>query len=135
MTASSDPVPSAGAVRVAIGTSTGARVSEHFGHATRFEIWEVGPAGSRYLESRNNRPACGSGCGDSSEENRADAVMDASVALIADCKAVVVSRLGECAINRLTKLGILAFETDDTVDDTVRQLAAFDGLFSAEAVA
>lgn len=130
MTVSSDPAHSASAVRVAIGTSTGARVSEHFGHATRFEIWEVGPAGSRYLESRNNRPACGSGCGD-----RAEAVMDASVALIADCKAVVVSRLGECAIIRLTKLGILAFETDDTVDDTVRQLAAFDGLFSAEAVA
>ncbi|WP_370674674.1 NifB/NifX family molybdenum-iron cluster-binding protein [Pleomorphomonas sp. PLEO] len=130
MTASSDPALSSGAVRVAIGTSTGARVSEHFGHATRFEIWEVGPAGSRFLETRNNRPACGSGCGD-----RAEAVMDASVALIADCKAVVVSRLGECAINRLTKLGILAFETDDTVDDTVRQLAAFDGLFTAEAVA
>ena len=130
MTTSSEPASSAVAVRVAIGTSTGARVSEHFGHATRFEIWEVGPAGSRFLESRNNRPACGSGCGD-----RADAVMDASVALIADCKAVVVSRLGECAINRLTKLGILAFETDDTVGDTVRQLAAFDGLFSAEAVA
>lgn len=130
MMASSDPAPCAGAVRVAIGTSTGARVSEHFGHATRFEIWEVGPDGSRYLESRNNRPACGSGCGD-----QAEVVMDASVALIADCKAVVVSRLGECAINRLTKLGILAFETDDTVDDTVRQLAAFDGLFVSEAVA
>ncbi|WP_053239773.1 NifB/NifX family molybdenum-iron cluster-binding protein [Pleomorphomonas koreensis] len=130
MTAPSDPSLSPGAVRVAIGTSTGARVSEHFGHATRFEIWEVSPAGSRYLESRSNRPACGSGCGDRAEE-----VMDASVTLIADCKAVVVSRLGECAINRLTRLGILAFETDDTVDDTVRQLAAFDGLFSAEAMA
>lgn len=130
MTALSDPALSSGAVRVAIGTSTSARVSEHFGHATRFEIWEVSPAGSRFLESRNNRPACDSGCGD-----RADAVMDASVALIADCRAVVVSRLGECAINRLARLGILAFETDDTVDDTVRQLAAFDTLFATEAVA
>lgn len=114
-------------VRVAIGTASGARVSEHFGHATRFEIWEVTPSGSRFIETRNNRPACGAGCGD-----RADAVMDASVALIADCKAVVVSRLGECAINRLTRLGILAFETDDRVDDTLRQLSAFDGLFERE---
>ena len=49
--------------------------------------------------------------------------MDASVAAVADCRAVVVARLGECAINRLDKLGILAFETEDPVDATVRQLA------------
>ena len=61
--------------------------------------------------------------------------MDASVALVADCRAVVVSRLGECAINRLTRLGILAFETDDTVDDTLRQLGRFDGLFATETAA
>ena len=30
--------------------------------------------------------------------------------------------IGECALNRLDKLGILAFETDDPVDATVRQL-------------
>ncbi len=119
-----------GSVRVAIGTASGARVSEHFGHATRFEIWEVSPAGARFLESRNNRPACGSGCGD-----RADEVMDASVALVADCRAVLVSRLGECAINRLSKLGILAFETDDRVDDALRELSAFDGLFAVETAA
>ena len=123
------PTPLPATVRVAIGTASGARVSEHFGHATRFEIWDVSAEGSRHVETRNNRPACGSGC------DRADEAMDASVALVADCRAVVVSRLGECAINRLTKLGILAFETDDTVDDTVRQLAAFDGLFVSEAVA
>lgn len=122
--------PSGGVVRVAIGTASGARVSEHFGQATRFEIWEVTPSGSRFLETRNNRPACGAGCGD-----RADEVMDASVALVSDCRAVVVSRLGECAINRLTRLGILAFETDDRVDDTLRQLSAFDGLFERETAA
>ena len=53
----------------------------------------------------------------------------------AQFRSQVVSRLGECAINRLTRLGILAFETDDTVDDTVRQLVTFDGLFVSEAVA
>ena len=117
-------------VRVAIGTASGARVSEHFGHATRFEIWEVSPLGAHFLETRNNRPACGAGCGD-----RADEVMDASVALVADCRAVLVSRLGECAINRLAKLGILAFETDDRVDDALRELSAFDGLFVGETAA
>jgi nitrogen fixation protein NifX len=70
-----------------------------------------------------NRPSCGVG------SDRADALMDASVAAVADCRAVVVARLGECAINRLDKLGILAFETDDPVDATVRQLSGYAALF------
>ncbi|MBB4199523.1 hypothetical protein CCR94_01310 [Rhodoblastus sphagnicola] len=112
--------------RVAIGTHSGVRVSEHFGQATRFEIWEVRSEGSRLVETRVNRPACGSG------DDRADEIMDASVAAVADCRAVVVARIGECALTRLGKLGILAFETDDTVDDTVRQLAGYAGLFERE---
>ncbi|RBP17601.1 putative Fe-Mo cluster-binding NifX family protein [Roseiarcus fermentans] len=114
------------AVRVAIATHTGVRVSEHFGHATRFEIWEVSPDGARLVESRVNRPACGVGA------DRADELMDASVAAVADCRAVVVARLGECAINRLDTLGILAFETEDTVDETVRELGRYAALFERE---
>jgi predicted Fe-Mo cluster-binding NifX family protein len=113
----------AGAVRVAIGTHSGMRVSEHFGQATRFEIWEVAPDGARLVETRVNRPACGSG------GERADALMDASVATVADCRAVVVARFGECALNRLDKLGILAFESEDPVDATVRELADYAALF------
>ena len=117
------PTTQGRAVRVAIATHTGVRVSEHFGHATRFEIWEVSPEGARLVETRVNRPACGVGA------DRADELMDASVAAVADCRAVVVARLGECAINRLDKLGILAFETDDPVDATVRQLSRYAALF------
>jgi predicted Fe-Mo cluster-binding NifX family protein len=118
--------PQSAAVRVAIGTHSGVRVSEHFGQATRFEIWEVRPDGFRFLETRVNRPACGSGC------ERADEMMDVSVAAVADCRAVVVARIGECALTRLDKLGILAFETDDPVDATVRQLADYAGLYERE---
>jgi predicted Fe-Mo cluster-binding NifX family protein len=126
MTAES-PVPGRSrAVRVAIGTHSGVRVSEHFGQATRFEIWEVTPDGARLVETRVNRPACGSG------DDRADALMEASVAAVADCRAVVVARIGECALNRLDKLGILAFETDDPVDATVCELANYAALFERE---
>jgi predicted Fe-Mo cluster-binding NifX family protein len=114
------------AVRVAIGTHTGVRVSEHFGRATRFEIWELGPDGARLVGWRTIRPACGVG------SDRADELMDASVAAIADCRAVVVARIGECALNRLDKLGIVAFETEDPVDAAVRQLADYAALFERE---
>ena len=114
------------AVRVAIGTHSGVRVSEHFGQATRFEIWEVALDGARLVETRVNRPACGTG------SDHADALMEASVAAVADCRAVVVARIGECALNRLDKLGVLAFETDDPVDATVRELATYAALFERE---
>ena len=126
MSAEPLPPPPARSVRVAIGSHSGVRVSEHFGQATRFEIWEIGPNGARHVESRVNRPSCGVG------SDRADELMDASVAAVADCRAVVVARIGECALNRLDKLGILAFETDDPVDATVRQLADYAQLFERE---
>jgi predicted Fe-Mo cluster-binding NifX family protein len=118
--------PLEGAVRVAIGTHSGVRVSEHFGQATRFEIWEVAPDGARLIETRVNRPACGTG------SDRADALMEASVATVVDCRAMVVARIGECALNRLDKLGVLAFETDDPVDATVRELANYAALVERE---
>ncbi len=114
------------AVRVAVATHTGVRVSEHFGLATRFEIWEVTPGGGRLVETRVNRPPCGSG------SERADAMMDASVAAVADCRAVVAAKIGECALTRLDALGVLAFETDDPVDSTIRQLADYPALFERE---
>ena len=55
--------------------------------------------------------------------------MDASVASVADCRAVVVAQIGECALNRLDRLGILAFETEDSVDTAVRQLSGYAPLF------
>ena len=59
--------------------------------------------------------------------------MEASVRTVADCRAVVVAKIGECALNRLDQLGILAFETEDPVDQTVRELSRFAGLFAMEA--
>ena len=56
---SAAPVRPAGdrVIRVAIGTHTGVRVSEHFGHATRFEIWELGPdGGARLVEIARQPP-------------------------------------------------------------------------------
>jgi len=114
------------AVRIAIGTHNGVRVSEHFGHATRFEIWEVSPDGARLVESRINRPSCGVG------SDRADELMDASIAAVADCRAVVVARIGECALNRLDKLGILAFEADEPVDAAVRQLSHYAAVYEGK---
>lgn len=103
---------------VAIATGDGVAVTEHFGYASQFEIWDLGSPKPQLIEVRRNLPACDA---DRSLDQRDP--MDVSVDLVADCRAVVVAKIGECAINRLTKLGIFAFESDDRVDATLRELA------------
>ena len=51
--------------------------------------------------------------------------MERSVETVSDCRVVVVARIGDCALSRLTALGILAFEADEPVDVAVREVAAF----------
>ncbi|MBI5132702.1 MAG: dinitrogenase iron-molybdenum cofactor biosynthesis protein [Rhodopseudomonas palustris] len=110
--------PTTRQIKVAIATGDGISVTEHFGYATRFQIWDFADGSPRQLETRPNRPACGA---DRSAQRREP--MDESVELVADCRAVIVARIGECGVDRLTALGILAFETEDAVDSAVRELA------------
>jgi nitrogen fixation protein NifB len=107
--------------KVAIATGDGVAVTEHFGYATQFQIWDFAGNPPRLLETRRNLPACGPDRNSPAALQRDP--MDISVELVADCRAVVVARIGECGVNRLTALGILAFETDDAVDTAVRELA------------
>lgn len=107
-------------MKVAIGTGDGVFVTEHFGFATQFQIWDLGSGAPRLIETRRNLPACGAG-----PQADATALMDRSVETVSDCRAVVVARIGECALTRLTALGILAFEADEPVKVALREISAF----------
>lgn len=111
------PPPTTGQIKVAIATGDGVAVTEHFGYATRFQIWDVSQVPPRLIETRHNLPACGA----ERSLDRRDP-MDVSVELVADCRAVVVAKIGECGLNRLTELGVLAFETDDSLDVVLHEL-------------
>lgn len=104
-------------LQVAIATRDGVAVTEHFGSAARFDIWRLDGPAPRLIETRRNVAACG-------HPDAPGDAMDASVALVADCRAVVVTRIGECALGRLGQFGILAFEGDDPVADVITELAA-----------
>jgi nitrogen fixation protein NifB len=105
-------------LRIAVGTSNGVSITEHFGFATEFQIWDVAGAAPRLVETRQNVPACGA----KRRTNSVD-LMQGSVDAVADCRAVVVARIGECALTRLLALGILAFEANDTVETALREIA------------
>jgi predicted Fe-Mo cluster-binding NifX family protein len=119
--------PARSPVDVAVGSRDGRTVSEHFGHAAAFQIWRLDAAGPRLVDIRANEAACGHAVDPA-------AAMDRSVELVADCRAVVVSKIGDCAIGRLTALGVLAFESDEPVTRTLAELAEFFAAREAQEV-
>ena len=113
-------------MRIAVASGDGVVVDQHFGHASRFLIWDLTDGAPRLVETRHNAPACGAGW----QPGAADP-MQTSVDLVTDCRAVVVAQIGDCAITLLSRRGILAFESTDPVETVLRELAEYPDLAGA----
>ena len=88
-----DPV-----LRVAVTSSRGTAVDQHFGRAERFLIFEIGPGEAHFLEARP-RP-------EAPREGDFDPVAE----LLSDCRAVLTEKAGPHPRERLEKRGILCLE-------------------------
>ncbi len=86
-------------ILVAVATKGGERINEHFGHATEFQVYEVGPAGARFVGHRRVDTYCEGGAGD---EDALETVLGA----IGDCAAVFVAKIGACPREKLAAAGI-----------------------------
>ncbi|MBI5556617.1 MAG: dinitrogenase iron-molybdenum cofactor biosynthesis protein [Deltaproteobacteria bacterium] len=91
-------------MRIAIVSTDGVNVNDHFGKAERFLIYEAGPQGLTPIAER--RVACLS-TGDQSHQF--DAARFNSVAEgLAGCQRVYCTRIGDRPRQELEKLGITA---------------------------
>jgi predicted Fe-Mo cluster-binding NifX family protein len=106
-------------MRIAIASGDGRLVDQHFGHATQFLICEPNGTGFRLIDVRRNSPACGAGWTPGAEDP-----MERSARLVADCQVVLVAQIGECGLERLSELGIEAFELPGPIDRALRQVTA-----------
>jgi predicted Fe-Mo cluster-binding NifX family protein len=88
-------------VKVAVATKEGKAVSEHFGHATRFAIYEVTPESVCLLEEREVSHYCLGGEGDAT-------AMPGILATIRDCQAVLVAKIGDGPTEKLRAIGVAA---------------------------
>jgi hypothetical protein len=84
---------------VAVATKGDGAVSLHFGHADAFQVYGVGPAGIRYLETRAVEHYCQGGYGD---EDKREIILRA----LADCTALFVARVGDGPRAQLEAAGI-----------------------------
>jgi len=105
-------------VRIAVATTDGKVVNEHFGRASAFYILELDEAGYRLMEKRETAPVCAGGTHD-------DRAMGNTVALLGDCRAVLVSRAGPGAKRSLEIQGISVFEIGLPINEALDKLRAY----------
>jgi nitrogen fixation protein NifB len=86
-------------VLIAVATTGGGKINEHFGHATEFQIYEVGTEGCSFVGHRRVDLYCQGGYG---EEETLPTVIRA----INDCVAVFVAKVGGCPRAELAAAGI-----------------------------
>jgi nitrogen fixation protein NifB len=86
-------------VLVAVATTGGGKVNEHFGHATEFQIFELTAASAAFVGHRRVDLYCQGGVG---EDEQLPSIVNA----INDCHAVLVAKIGACPRDELTAAGI-----------------------------
>ncbi len=96
-------------IRVAVASSDGKTINEHFGRARRFMIYRLQDGSWHHLEDRENLPPCAG-------QEHSDDLLDRTAELIADCKHVVVNQIGPGAIDTLLDRRILPFMLEGTIE-------------------
>ncbi len=112
-------------LRVAVATEDGIDV-QHFGHATRFHVYDLDGAGISLVEKRENGPLPTPG------EDRA-AAHKTKVERIRDCQALIVARVGPNALRLIEEQGIAVYESQNSVTDALNELATAEGFTAASA--
>jgi nitrogen fixation protein NifX len=110
--------------RIAIASDGGRMVDTHFGHAGRFEVYELAEGRYSFVEAREVAPACSGGRHEVTS-------FDATLSAISDCEAVFVSVIGYGAASYLIGKGMRVFESPFTaISDLLGKVVA-EGLLEA----
>ena len=88
-------------LRLAVATKDGLAISEHFGHAKLFYIYDVSNNQCRLVEQRHVDHYCLGGHSDKS-------ALAGILETIKDCKAVFVAKIGDGPTEKLLARGIEA---------------------------
>ena len=88
-------------LRLAVASKEGQAISEHFGHARRFAVYEVSPTDCRLLEEREVEHYC---LGNSASQSALAGILET----IRDCQAVFVAKIGDGPTEKLRAIGVHA---------------------------
>lgn len=106
--------------KVAVATSDGIVVNQHFGRASEFWVYGIGTDNTiNYLEKRITAPLCHGG-------NHDDAELKASVERLSDCGYVLVSRIGIGASQALESRGVSPMELPGMIEESINKLIVYE---------
>lgn len=104
-------------MRVAVVSSDGKVVNQHFGKASRFLIFEVADGKIQFIEERKNTPLCGS-----AENGHANDALSRTISLISDCQAVLCARIGGVAEEELRRNKIRPVEAPYFIHEALKNI-------------
>lgn len=96
-------------VKIAVASTDGKVINEHFGRAENFHIFEVQPGSYRYLETRSVNSCCNSG-------SHSNALFDAVAETLKDCVAIITAKIGDGAEAYMESKGFTVFEAPYAVN-------------------
>jgi nitrogen fixation protein NifB len=96
-------------ILVAVATKGGGLVNQHFGHAKEFQVYEVDGHTVRYVGHRKVDHYCQGGYGEK-------ATLENIIQSISDCKAVMVSKIGDGPKEKLQNIGVQVYEAYDSIE-------------------
>lgn len=103
--------------RVAVASTDGIVVNQHFGHTEQFHIAELDTETltHQYIESRNVQRACQ---GHEHHQKSFDAILET----LSDVSAILVAKIGEGASDYLESHGMLVYESPFPVEAVLEKI-------------
>lgn len=104
--------------RIAIATSDGKTVNEHFGHAKFFRVYQTDENTYEYIELRDAVAACQHSLGH--DVTRFDKIIE----LLSDCDALLVEKIGAGAAAYLIEKNVRVFEVSGSIDAVLKKIVS-----------
>ncbi len=106
--------------KIAVASTDGKVVNEHFGRCRTYIVLDVDDIGNTYrFESfRKIEPACRDG--EHSEQS-----FGLVLRALSDCRAVLTSRIGSAAERYITSRGLQSLEYGGLIDDAVHKIIQY----------
>ncbi len=105
-------------VRIAVASSDGIVVNQHFGKAELFYIYETDGENVAFSETRALKAVCEAG-------NHDDNRLLENLNQLRDCEYLLVSRIGNMAESVAERVGIHAFEIPGIIGESIDQLVKY----------
>jgi len=104
---------------IAVASKDGKQINQHFGHAERFLIYEVGEGGTRLVDEKKVERYC---TYDADHPLRSH-VLRAIADTLTGCRAIVCAQIGQAPQMEMERLGIDAFVAEGGIMPTLQELA------------